>query len=613
MTSKPTLNRWLQSGALLAMAAALGPATPALAQSSASSGSEGTYSSWNISPFFGTQWFQFAQGSSIRPLTFQPGPTFGVRVTEDVSRYFSLEQGAAVGLNRARFAPYGYPSGVRASLPEQNYQVFALGVMHFTPRDSRWRPFIVLGPGATWYHPARLTSLTAPAGTILPANPLQTKLTPALIYGLGLKYNLTRNFGLRYDVRGMWTEQPHFGLPSFPTRRGSLYVPSKGAASALEFTVGVVFRLGLHDPPPPPPPPPARVEVAPPAPMANVQVSGITGAHDVCPGDNLTLRVTASGWLPEQTPAYQWMVNDRPASGATSSSFVVPTADGAGARSVKVTVTAGQSSKTSDAVNFQIKTLAPPTIRFTVSPSTIAYGDKLPLAATATGSDCGGPATIRYTASEGSISGTTYDSSGVSFDMNNRMRQQSKVVTLTATATDTKNQTARATAPVTVTLTPQAKRLDDIVFQSNSTRVNNCGKRILLEQLTPILRDDPNAKVILIGHYDTSERKAAKLDDNRVLNAAAILSAGKGICPQLDLSRIYINSAGTDQAAETRPALCGSSVTERSGQAVKDADKRAQFRRVEIWVVPGGADMPAGTSGFKTAPDKETKAKACPR
>ena len=323
--------------------------------------------------------------------------------------------------------------------------------------------------------------------------------------------------------------------------------------------------------------------------------------------------VTASGWLPEQTPTYQWMVNDRPVAGANSNSFVVPTADGSGVRSVKVMVSAPQSTKTSEAVNFNIKALTPPTIRFAVSPSTIAYGDKLPLAATATGSDCGGPAQIRYTASEGSISGTTYDSSGVSFDMNNRLRQQSKSVTLTATATDAKNQTARATAPVTVTLTPQAKRFDDIVFQTNSSRVNNCGKRILLEELTPILRNDPNAKVILIGHYDNNERKSAKLDDNRVLNAAAILSAGKGICPQLDLSRIFVNSAGTEQAAETRPALCGSSVTERSGAAVKDSDKRAQFRRVEIWVVPGGAEMPAGTSGFKTAPQKETMALACPK
>ena len=65
---------------------------------------------------------------------------------------------------------------------------------------------------------------------------------------------------------------------------------------------------------------------------------------------------------------------------------------------------------------------------------------KFPSTATATSSECGGPATVRYTASEGTIAGNTFDSTGVSFDMSNRLKQQSKAVRLTATATDTKGQ-----------------------------------------------------------------------------------------------------------------------------------------------------------------------------
>jgi len=197
--------------------------------------------------------------------------------------------------------------------------------------------------------------------------------------------------------------------------------------------------------------------------------------------------------------------------------------------------------------------------------------------------------------------------------MNNRMHEQTKTITLTATATDAKGQSARATANLTVNLTPQAKRYDDIVFQNNNARVNNCGKRILLEQVTPDLRNDPGAKVILIGHRDNGERVALRIDDKRVANAAAILSAGKGICPSLDLSRILVHSAGTDQASQTRPSLCGSSVQERSGQAIRDNDQRAQYRRVEVWVVPSGAAMPEGTAGFGNPPDRETKALGCPR
>ncbi|HVW83072.1 MAG TPA: hypothetical protein VHB50_00245, partial [Bryobacteraceae bacterium] len=262
-----------------------------------------------------------------------------------------------------------------------------------------------------------------------------------------------------------------------------------------------------------------------------------------------------------------------------------------------------------------VKSLTPPTINFNVSPSTVPYGTKVNLAANATGSECGGPVTVRY--SGDGVTGNTFDSSALSFDMSNRLKQQSKTVTITATATDQKNQTASAPANVTVTLQAQARRLDDIVFPQNSARVNNCAKRLLLEELTPMLRSDPDAKVILIGHRDTTERgkAAAKLDEARVVNAAAVLSAGKGICPSLDLSRIKVNTVGTEQSSETRPALCGSStnVRERGGQAIRANDKRAQYRRVEIWIVPGGADMPAGVSGLKDAPAKDIQAKGCPR
>ena len=612
MTTRSCLDKLHRSGALLTMAAALVMASPAFAQSNVvTSTQEGRWNLIDVDPFFGTQWFQLYQGSNARPEYFRPGIMVGLRVDENVSRYFSVEEGVSVAFNHVQFLPVGLAAANRADLPERNYQMSLLGVLHFTPRDRAIRPYVELGPGGTFFVPFKPSDFRQTGGGAIFPNQvaLQTNLVPGLIYGIGLKSEVTRHIGVRIDLRGVWGEQPHFGLTAVPGGAGSLYVPVHGTFSALQFTTGVVFHFGYREPPAPPAPAPPP----PPAPVANPAISAITGAHDVCPGDDLRLSVTSSGWLPNTTPTYQWYVGSNPAGGATGTTFSVPTAGASGSMSVHVTASVGSASVTSSTASFTVKTLAPPTIRFAVSPTTIAYGDKLPLNATATGSDCGGPATVRYTASEGSISGTTYDSSGVSFDMNNRITMQSKQVVLTATATDQKNQTARATANVTVTLTPQAKRLDDIVFQSNNARVNNCGKRLLLEELTPMLRNDPNAKVILIGHRDNGERVSLKLDENRTLNAAAILSAGKGICPQLDLSRILVHYAGTDQTSETRPALCGSSTTERSGQAVRDSDKRAQFRRVEVWIVPGGADMPAGTAGFTAAPDRETKAKGCPR
>jgi hypothetical protein len=54
-------------------------------------------------------------------------------------------------------------------------------------------------------------------------------------------------------------------------------------------------------------------------------------------------------------------------------------------------------------------------------------------------------------------------------------------------------------------------------------------------------------------------------------------------------------------------------VKEKGGQGVKESDKRAQYRRVEIWYVPGGVDMPANLTGLKDAPVKDIQVKGCPK
>jgi len=617
MTTRSKSNQFQSRIILLTALAALVTAGPALPQNAASKSSanaadqEGPYSLIDISAFFGTQWYQIYQGSAGSGHDFfEARPVVGARVTDNFSKYVGVEAGYTVGFNRFAVQPTGGTN--YATVASRNGLVSLLGVINLRPRDSKFRPFFVVGPGAITYWAG---GLTQPGSGVqaLPAN-FKTQTFPALVYGLGAQINLNRKFAVRYDVRGVWSAKTaDFGLAALPDGPGSIYVAHNHGESSLQFTVGFVFRTLYHEPPAPvaaaPPPPP-------PAPVENIQVSTISGARaGVCPGDNVRLEVTASGWLSNQTPTYTWYVNGQEVQGATGPMFNLPTANASGTQAVKVTVAAGNSSKTSDTVDVMIGSLAPPTIQFSVSPMTIAYGDKLPLNATANASACGMPVSVRYAASEGSIAGNTFDSTGVTFDLNNRLKQQSQTVQLTATATDSKNESTSATANVTVTLKPEARRLDDIVFQPRSARVNNCGKRLLIDVLTPILRNDPDAKVILIGHRDTNESARSRVDEQRVLNAAAVLSAGKGICPQLDLSRVMVKWVGTDQASATRPALCGSStdVKERNGQAVRESDTRAQYRRVEIWVVPGGAEMPAGISDLQPASEKEIKAKGCPR
>lgn len=608
-TSQPHMLKW--RAILVTIAAMLAAAVPGLPQDTQSASTSGEYSIFEVNPFAGYQWFQIYAKDEPRVSELEPRPVVGIRVTEDLWKYIGLEQSFTVGFNDIRLRPFGQQQKVDGDA--RNYTFAINPVLHFTPRQSKFRPFVTAGPGVTWYVPEGQIKTNGVPGVVPPATELKTKYGPALVYGGGVKWNATRRFGLRFDVRGLWTQGRHYQLPDFPSGPGSIYSPKHGTENAIAVTGGFILRFGhrTDQPPAPAPAPPP-----PPAPVADIRITGVSGARDVCPGETVRLEVAATGWLPDQTPSYQWMVNGQPAPGGTDSSYSVPTTE-SGAKTITARVSVPGSSKDSEPVTVRVKDYSAPVVQFPLEQTTIPAGTKLPLNATAKGSECGDPTSLRYAASEGSISDSTFDSSTVAFDRANRMKQQTKVVHLTATATDQKGGTGSASADVTVTLSPEARRLDDIVFPANSARVNNCAKRLLLEQLTPMLRDDPNATVVLIGHRDEREsgRAAAGLDRARTLNAAAVLSAGTGICPQLELNRVKVNWVGTDQGSPARPALCGTSteVQERSGQAIRSSDQRAQFRRVEVWIVPGGAETPAGVTGLQDAPAPEVKKLGCPK
>ena len=82
MTNTSCFNHLRRGGALLAIATALAAVTPAVAQTSTGNAArfqEGGYSTVDLSAFFGWQWFQFGQGSTVRPLDFRNGMIFGAR------------------------------------------------------------------------------------------------------------------------------------------------------------------------------------------------------------------------------------------------------------------------------------------------------------------------------------------------------------------------------------------------------------------------------------------------------------------------------------------------------------------------------------------------------
>jgi opacity protein-like surface antigen len=584
-------------------------------------------STFDITLFGGWEWFQAYASNNGRSHRLDDGEVFGMRFNEDFASHFGLEEAFQWGpAHDLKLRPYGggvtinppppgtTPSGNIAATAH-TYELALSPLVYFTNRESRIRPYLTAGPGYTWYTVSP-NALVGPNGYSY--QPHGTN-SPAFVYGGGLKIAFNDHFGFRTDFRGMWTKQARFGLPTSPNGPGSLYVGDPGGEQSLSATAGFVFRFGVKHPAPPAPPAPPPPPPPPPPPVNTIALSAVTGARDVCPGEDLQLRVTATANPPDMPLTYQWLVNGQPVPGAGGPTFSVPTQGrAAGNLPITVRVTGGTAQPaTSNPVTVRVKSSAPPTIRFVLGQTTITRGDKVPLNATATGSECTDPVAIRYTASEGTITGNTYDSTNVVMDPN-VLRLQTKTIVLTAIATDKLGQEARATQNLTITLAPTSRRLEDIVFPLNNARVNNCAKRVLLEELTPLLRDNPG-KVIFIGHRDMNERasatpRATVLDEQRVLNSAAVISAGSGICPSLELSRINGNWVAADQTSPTQPNFCGTStnVKERPGQTVSATDTRAQYRRVEVWFVPDGAALPPGVTAMDL-PAAQVTPLGCPR
>jgi outer membrane protein OmpA-like peptidoglycan-associated protein len=376
----------------------------------------------------------------------------------------------------------------------------------------------------------------------------------------------------------------------------------------LRVSTGVAFLFGGEKPTPvhaPPPAPAMRhcpdgttVPEGSPCPKIPLSVS-ISGARaQMCQGDTMSL---ASAMPANHSDVhFQWTVNGQPAGQGPTLAFGAAATPG----TYRIGVTAGGNayeSATADTTIGVIEKRAP-TGSIQANPSELTAGGRATLSASFDGQCCepiGAPA---FSASVGSISGNEFDSSSITFDPDDHSEQR-RVVTITAKVTDRCNNEGTATTSVTVVqkATAAPVRLPDVLFPAGSSRVNNCGKRVLLEQLRSYFERDPGGKAVLVAHNASGER-AANLAEDRGRNAAAVITAGSGICLSIPASQVIVSAPGAEQGGvDFQPNFCGASVLEQRGSAVQANDGTAQYRRVEVWFIPTGADLPKSVSNYQAA------------
>jgi outer membrane protein OmpA-like peptidoglycan-associated protein len=554
---------------------------------------------------------------------------FLIHFTENIWSHWSLEE-SLTGSSLADLVllnPEPNPFTRKVDLELHVVKLSFNPVFHFTPNGSRVRPFLTAGFTEEIFSAADEGKKYA--ASLVPPAPFKSIAKSAFNYGGGVKVRFTDLLGMRIDVRGYWAAAPTFGLPGSPSvPPGALYIPSGGSLHGVDMTAGILFAFGGRKEAAPRPKPveptPAPAQIVTPAPAAPrvfeltpIQCSASTGYL----GDAFDCSTSLNDSLHASTDKYIWTVDGFDQ--GTNSAQIKLTNLGVGAHAVKVsaTDTATGTTATVDPYTITVNALPPLTVTSSAARSPIKFGETDALTAQgATIARCE-PITYTWTTNIGSIQGTgpnvTFDSSTVQFDPANVFKPESRTATVTVTVSD-KCGRSTTSAPIQIVINkdPKSMRLDDLVFGKGASRVNNCAKRILLDELQALMNNNPDVEVLLVGHIDSSESAKAGLDHQRVYNAAAVLTAGTGVCAKCDLSRIKVAFSGTDQTSDFRSGFCGTSTRQKSDERKADEiaadDAAAKNRRVEIWILPKGAPAPAGVTNPEPAPEKIIKAKGCP-
>jgi len=249
----------------------------------------------------------------------------------------------------------------------------------------------------------------------------------------------------------------------------------------------------------------------------------------VFPGDPVTVHATPANLDPKLNAVYSWSGTGVTGHGETAS--VATASLKAGTNTVQAEVKEGKRGKeglkpgqsAGCSASFTVKAFEPPTLSCVAVPAIINPGDKSVVTSTGV-SPQNRPLTYSYSVVPGtgaiSGSGTTasYDSTGA----------PTGNVDINCMVTDDLGQTASAGTKVTITkpyIPPiqHASALCPIAFDKDKkrpARVDNEAKACL-DQVTDALKNDPTAKVVVVGEANAKEKTPPKNQHAKFENLAA--------------------------------------------------------------------------------------------
>jgi outer membrane protein OmpA-like peptidoglycan-associated protein len=357
----------------------------------------------------------------------------------------------------------------------------------------------------------------------------------ALVAGVGLDVVLRDNLAWRlveFDYLNTNFSGPFLG--------------TSGRQDSFRVGTGLVFRFGNLKPAPPPPPP-----NRPPVASCAASPSSVYAGS----GDVVAVHVNASD--PDNDPLnYAYSATGGSVTGTGSDARWNSAGVAVGTYTVTAKVDDGRGGTASCSADIKVETLPnrPPVISCTTERSPILTGEHTNINCVASDPD-GDPLSYSCTTTGGKVSGAgpvfDFDSTGTSTGS----------YKVTCTVNDGRGGTADSSTGVDVQAPPpppQASKIGDCSYKPGITRVDNVCKRVG-DDVALRLKNDPNAKAVIVGFADPVE-KGARLAATRA-----------------ELFKKYLGEKGID----------ASRISTRTGESQKGADQ--QNRRIDIIFVPEGA------------------------
>jgi len=341
--------------------------------------------------------------------------------------------------------------------------------------------------------------------------------------GGGLDININKRFSWKIlEADYMWAHHNFF-----PIDRPNL--------AGARLRTGIVVKFGGEEPIPP-------------------SASCTAEPSEVMAGEPVRVTATGANFAKNRTLIYSWTSTGGSVQGADNAGTVNTSGLAPGSYTVTARITDGKKASASCSASFAVKEPPkhPPSISCSANPTTVMSGEASTIACSCSSPD-GRPLSYSWRSSGGRLadSGATaqLDTAGMS----------AGAITVNTTCTDDRGLSDATSTQVSVTVpppAPQAEKINECSFvnKAKPARVDNACKAAL-DDVALRLQRDADARAVVIGQADATERRSAQLAMQRADNAKAYLVTEKGI----DASRIETR-AGTD-----------------GGQ------------RVDVWIVPAGA------------------------